>query len=288
MVSGGDVPDRPGFYLTPAVVADVDNDMRIAREEIFGPVASVIPFDDEDDAIRIANDSDYGLSGSLWTGATTAGPSGSAKALRTGVLSVNTNRRVRFEAPFGGYKRSGLGRELGMAAMDHYTEVKNVFFSGRRRSDRAVGRRQSGKVGSVESAGGQPGSSWARNSAQRSCSSCSPMRPAASWQAVQRPQEARGSPRGPSGRSRSPASRWPAAGRGPGGSRPGTRRRPRRRRGRAGRAGPSRRGSAASGPPTADTRPAGRPSGPARARGQRGQRSRPARDRAPSRAARTT
>jgi acyl-CoA reductase-like NAD-dependent aldehyde dehydrogenase len=128
LVAGGDVPEGDGFYLNPAVVADVDNSMRIAREEIFGPVATIIPFDGEDEAIRISNDSDYGLSGSLWTGNATRAIR-VAKSLRTGTLSVNTNRSVRYEAPFGGYKKSGLGRELGMHAMDAYTEVKNVFFS---------------------------------------------------------------------------------------------------------------------------------------------------------------
>lgn len=128
VVCGGQPLDRPGFFLTPAVVADVDNSMRIAREEIFGPVASIIPFTDEADAVRIANDNDFGLSGSLWTG--NAGRSiRVARALRTGTLSVNSNKSVRVETPFGGYKRSGLGRELGMGALDHYTEVKNVYFS---------------------------------------------------------------------------------------------------------------------------------------------------------------
>jgi acyl-CoA reductase-like NAD-dependent aldehyde dehydrogenase len=128
LVAGGEIPDGDGFYMQPAVVADVDNSMRIAREEIFGPVASILPFDTEDEAITISNDSDYGLSGSLWTGSATRAIR-VARSLRTGTLSVNTNRSVRFEAPFGGYKKSGLGRELGMGALDAYTEVKNVFFS---------------------------------------------------------------------------------------------------------------------------------------------------------------
>jgi acyl-CoA reductase-like NAD-dependent aldehyde dehydrogenase len=126
VVCGGEPIGPKGYYLSPAVVADVDNSMRIAREEIFGPVASVIPFRDEAEAVRIANDSDYGLSGSVWTA--DAGRSiRVAKALRTGTISVNSHRSVRPETPFGGYKRSGLGRELGMAAMDTYSEVKNVF-----------------------------------------------------------------------------------------------------------------------------------------------------------------
>jgi len=124
---GGD-PGGPGWYLTPAVLSDVDNGMRVAQEEIFGPVASIIPFDTEADAIRMANDSPYGLSGSLWT-RDLARSIRVTRAVRTGVISVNTSRSVRTEAPFGGFKRSGMGRELGMAAMDHYTEVKNVFYS---------------------------------------------------------------------------------------------------------------------------------------------------------------
>ncbi len=102
--------------------------MRVAQEEIFGPVASIIPFDTEDDAVRLANDSPYGLSGTVWTGNLGRAVRVTG-AVRTGVISVNSSRSVRTEAPFGGFKQSGLGRELGMAAMDHYTEVKNIFFS---------------------------------------------------------------------------------------------------------------------------------------------------------------
>lgn len=118
----------PGWYLTPSVLTDVRNDMRVAQEEIFGPVAAMIPFDTEEEAIELANASLYGLSGTVWTGSL-ARAIRVTRAIRTGVISVNTARSVRTEAPFGGFKQSGIGRALGMAAMDDYTEVKNIFFS---------------------------------------------------------------------------------------------------------------------------------------------------------------
>jgi acyl-CoA reductase-like NAD-dependent aldehyde dehydrogenase len=123
----GEVPDGPGYWF-PCTIVEATNDDRVAREEVFGPVAAVIPFDDEEDAIRIANDTPYGLSGSIWTrdGARALRV---ARAIDSGVLSVNANTSVRVQTPFGGFKQSGFGRELGMHALDGYSEVKSVFVS---------------------------------------------------------------------------------------------------------------------------------------------------------------
>jgi betaine-aldehyde dehydrogenase len=124
----GSAPDGPGYWFAPTVLCPVDPGARAAREEIFGPVATVIPFDDEAEAVRLANDTIYGLSGSIWTrdGARALRV---ARAIDTGVLSINSNTSVRVATPFGGFKQSGYGRELGPHALDAYTEVKSIYYA---------------------------------------------------------------------------------------------------------------------------------------------------------------
>jgi betaine-aldehyde dehydrogenase len=123
----GETPSGPGYWF-PATLVEASNEDRIAREEVFGPVAALIPFEDEADAVRQANDTPYGLSGSIWTrdGARALRV---ARAIDTGVISVNSNSSVRHSTPFGGFKQSGFGRELGMHALEGYSEVKNVFLA---------------------------------------------------------------------------------------------------------------------------------------------------------------
>jgi betaine-aldehyde dehydrogenase len=124
----GSAPEGPGFWFAPTVLCPVRPDARAAREEIFGPVATVITFEDEEEAVRLANDTIYGLSGSIWTrdGARALRV---ARAIDTGVLSINSNTSVRVSTPFGGFKQSGYGRELGPHALDAYTEVKSIYYA---------------------------------------------------------------------------------------------------------------------------------------------------------------
>jgi betaine-aldehyde dehydrogenase len=123
----GDTPNGRGYWY-PCTLVEASNEDRVAREEVFGPVAALIPFTDEEEAIRIANDTPYGLSGSIWT-ENGARALRVARALESGVLSINSNSSVRPSTPFGGFKQSGFGRELGMHALDGYSEIKNVYLA---------------------------------------------------------------------------------------------------------------------------------------------------------------
>jgi aldehyde dehydrogenase (NAD+) len=126
VVGGGRPADQSrGWYVEPTLFADVDNTMSIAREEIFGPVISVIPYEGDDEAVRIANDSDYGLSGSVWTGDKDRGVA-VAKRVRTGTYAINSGIVIDLKNPFGGFKSSGIGRELGPEGLEAYLEVQTI------------------------------------------------------------------------------------------------------------------------------------------------------------------
>jgi acyl-CoA reductase-like NAD-dependent aldehyde dehydrogenase len=128
VVCRGSAPEGPGFWFAPTIVAPRSREARVMRDEVFGPIVAVIGFRDEEDAVALANDTIYGLSGSIWTrdGARALRV---ARAIEAGNLSINSNSSVRVTTPFGGFKQSGYGRELGPHALDAYTEVKTIFFS---------------------------------------------------------------------------------------------------------------------------------------------------------------
>jgi acyl-CoA reductase-like NAD-dependent aldehyde dehydrogenase len=128
-VLGGGIPAHlpKGWFVEPTLFVDVDNSMTIAQEEIFGPVLVVIPYDDEDDAVRIANDSPYGLAGNVMAG-TLDHALAVAKRLRAGFIGLNGTAGYGADTPFGGYKASGVGRQNGITGFDQYTEVKSVAY----------------------------------------------------------------------------------------------------------------------------------------------------------------
>jgi acyl-CoA reductase-like NAD-dependent aldehyde dehydrogenase len=123
----GSAPEGAGWWYAPTVVLPRSTMDRVWREEVFGPVVAVLPFDDEADAVAMANDTAYGLSGSIWT-RDVGRAIRVARGIEAGNLSVNSHSSVRYSTPFGGFKQSGIGRELGPDALDAFTETKNVFF----------------------------------------------------------------------------------------------------------------------------------------------------------------
>lgn len=127
-ICGGSRADRPGWYLEPAVFTSEHADLPFLRDELFGPIVGIVPFDEEDEAVALANDSVYGLSGSIWT-RDVGRALRVARRVETGMLSINSSSSVHVEAPFGGMKQSGLGREQGLAALDHYSEWKTVYIA---------------------------------------------------------------------------------------------------------------------------------------------------------------
>jgi len=141
VVTGGKKPDGPGFekghWVQPTIIVGVTNDMRIAREEVFGPVLSVIRYEDDDEAIRIANDTEYGLASAVWSTDDERALAVASK-IRAGTVWINDHHMINCDVPFGGYKQSGVGRELGPRALDAYTEVKHVHLDLTRRLDRRV------------------------------------------------------------------------------------------------------------------------------------------------------
>ena len=126
VTGGGPAQFDKGWFVTPTLFADANNQMRIAREEIFGPVLTAIPYDTEAEAIAIANDSDYGLCGSVWTSDVEHAAEVGAQ-VRTGVVAVNSSMILDFNSPFGGFKQSGIGRELGPEGLDHFTELQSII-----------------------------------------------------------------------------------------------------------------------------------------------------------------